>query len=167
MNHLQKNYLECVKTERNNNKFTISKYHINTMKIIKLFRVNIFKLVTNFPHLTIFGKGGHFGSLVSSWGFLKKPTAKIGGFALRKKGREKTWMANRAQKKRWPKRELTFNFKIFKYVKIWMLCLKLLPDFYLLAVSTQNCGSWPGSWLEPWCCSDVMPVVQHLTFSFQ
>ena len=42
MNHLQKNCLECIKTGRNNTKFTIGKYHINTMEIIKLFRVNIF-----------------------------------------------------------------------------------------------------------------------------
>ena len=31
--------------------------------------------------------------MVSSGDFSKKPTAKIGDFALRKKGREKTWMA--------------------------------------------------------------------------
>ena len=71
--------------------------------------------VTKFPHLTIFGKGGLFRSLVSSWGFSKKPTAKIGDFALRKKGREKTRMAKRAQKSVTKKRELIFNFKIFKY----------------------------------------------------
>ena len=32
---------------------------------------------------------GHFGSLVSSGGFSKKLTAKIGDFAMKKKGREK------------------------------------------------------------------------------
>ena len=41
-----KNHLECVKTGRNNIKFTIGKYHINTMEIIKLFQVNIFIPVT-------------------------------------------------------------------------------------------------------------------------
>ena len=55
------------------------------MEIIKLFRVNIFMPVTEFPHLTI-------ESLVSSGGFSKKPTAKIGDFA-ETKGREKTRMA--------------------------------------------------------------------------
>ena len=38
LNHLQKHYLECIKTGRNDSKFTIGKYHINTMEIIKLFR---------------------------------------------------------------------------------------------------------------------------------
>ena len=47
------NYLESVKTGRNDSKFTIGKSHINTMKIIKLFRVDIFMLVTKFPRLKI------------------------------------------------------------------------------------------------------------------
>ena len=38
-----------------------------------------------------FAIGGHFGSLINSGGFSKKSTAKIGGFALRK--REKKQMA--------------------------------------------------------------------------
>ena len=38
---------------RNDSKFTIGKYYVNTMNIIKLFRVNIFMPVTKFPHLTI------------------------------------------------------------------------------------------------------------------
>ena len=79
----------------NDSKFTIGKYHINTMEINKLFRVNIFMPVTKFPHLTIwlFCKKRPFRSLVSSGGFSKKPTAKIGDFALSKKGRAKTRMA--------------------------------------------------------------------------
>ena len=36
-----------------------------------------------------FAKVDHFRSLVSSEGFSKKPTAKIGDFELRKKGRRK------------------------------------------------------------------------------
>ena len=60
------------------------------MEIIKLFQVNIFIPVTKFSHLTIFARGGHFESLISSWDFSKKPTAKIGDFALRKKGRGNT-----------------------------------------------------------------------------
>ena len=40
-------------TGGNDGKFTIGKYHINKMEIIKLFQVNIFILVTKFPHLTI------------------------------------------------------------------------------------------------------------------
>ena len=46
-------------------------------------------------------------------GFSKKPTIKIGDFALRKKGREKTRMAKRAQKTMTKKRKLIFKFKIF------------------------------------------------------
>ena len=65
------------------------------MESIELFRVNIFMPVTKFLRLKsrYFEKGSHFGSLVSSRGFSKKPTAKIGDFALRKKRREKTRMA--------------------------------------------------------------------------
>ena len=35
--NLQNNYLDCIKTGSNDSKFTIGKYHINTMEIIKLF----------------------------------------------------------------------------------------------------------------------------------
>ena len=42
------------KMGRNDRKFTIGKYHINTVEIIKLFQVNIFIPVTKFPCLTIF-----------------------------------------------------------------------------------------------------------------
>ena len=79
----------------NDSKFTIGKYHINTTKIAKLFRVNIFMPVTKLfcrfvaRESSYFAKRGHFGSLVSSGGISKKPTVKIGDFALRKKGREK------------------------------------------------------------------------------
>ena len=38
---------------RNDSKFTIGKYHINTTEIIKLFQVNIFMPVTEFPCLPI------------------------------------------------------------------------------------------------------------------
>ena len=47
------NYLECVKTGRNDSKFTIDNYHINTVEIIKVFKVNIFMLITNFSRLII------------------------------------------------------------------------------------------------------------------
>ena len=53
MHHLQKNYLECIKTGKNDSKFTIDKYHLNIMEFIKLFPVNIFMPVTKFPRLTI------------------------------------------------------------------------------------------------------------------
>ena len=53
MHHLQKNYLECVKTGKNDRKFTIGKYYMNTMEFIKLFPVNIFMPVAKFPRLTI------------------------------------------------------------------------------------------------------------------
>ena len=60
-------------------------------------------------------KGAHFGSLVGSRGFSKKPMAKIWDFALKKKGRVKRGMAKRAPKSVTKKRGLTFNFKHFKY----------------------------------------------------
>ena len=48
--------------------------------------------------------------MVSSGGFSKKPTAKIGDFALRKKGREKTRMAKvikRCHKVTWAQKGVT------------------------------------------------------------
>ena len=61
---------------RNDSKFTIGKYHINTMEIIKLFQVNIFMPVTEFPCLPIvlFCKKRPlpFGYLISSEDFSKK-----------------------------------------------------------------------------------------------
>ena len=70
------------------------------MEIIKFFQVDIFMPVTKFRGLTIwlFAKGDHFVSLVSSRDFSKKRTAKIGDFALRKKGREKTLIAAKVVK---------------------------------------------------------------------
>ena len=38
---------------KNDSKFTNDKYHINTMEIIELVSLNIFMLVTKFPHLKI------------------------------------------------------------------------------------------------------------------
>ena len=35
--------------ERNDSKFIIGKYHLNTMKIIKSFLIAIFRPVSNFP----------------------------------------------------------------------------------------------------------------------
>ena len=91
MHHLRKNFLECVKTGMSDSKFTIGEYHIITTEIIKLFPVNIFMPVTKFHPLAIllFCKKRPFRSLVSSGVFSKKPVAKVGYFALRKKGREK------------------------------------------------------------------------------
>ena len=79
-NELLYYYFQCVKAGRNDSKFTIGKYHINTMEIIKLFRVNIFMSVAEFLCLMIwlFCNEVHFESLVSSGGFPKKPTAKLG-----------------------------------------------------------------------------------------
>ena len=37
LHHLQNNYLECIKTEKNDSKFTLGKYHINAVKIINIF----------------------------------------------------------------------------------------------------------------------------------
>ena len=53
MHHLQKDYREYIKTGNNDKKFTMGKYHINTMEIIKLFPVNIFMPITKFPPLAI------------------------------------------------------------------------------------------------------------------
>ena len=91
MNHLQKNYLEYVKTGRNGSKFTIGKYHINIMEIIKLFQVNNFMPVTKFPSLTIwlFCQKGPFQILGQFRGPFEKPAAKIGHFTLRRKGEKK------------------------------------------------------------------------------
>ena len=65
------------------------------MEIIKLFRVNIFMPVTKFPRFTIlsFCKRRPFRILDQFKDFSKKLTAKIGDFALGKKGREKTQIA--------------------------------------------------------------------------
>ena len=75
----------------NDSKFTIRKYHMITMEIIKLFPANVFIPVTKFPRLTIllFCKKRPFQSLVNPRVFSKKLMAKIGYSALRKKGREK------------------------------------------------------------------------------
>ena len=69
------------------------------MEIIKLFSVNIFMPVTKFPCLTIllFCKRRPFRIFGLFKVFLKKPMAKIGYFALRKKGREKTQMVKAAK----------------------------------------------------------------------
>ena len=56
LNYLQKNYLEHVKMGRNDSKFTIGKYFINTMDIIKLFRINIFMPVSSLENLVILQK---------------------------------------------------------------------------------------------------------------
>ena len=102
---------------KKDSKFTIGKYHINTMKIIKLLQVSIFMPVTRFPGLTIwlfckrrlFQIFGQFGS------FSKKPLAKIGHFALRKKGREKTQLAKRWMVDLWWTREKKhFNLQSVK-----------------------------------------------------
>ena len=53
MNYLQKNYLKRIKTGRNDSKFTIGKYRIHTMEIIKLILVNICVPETKFPYLKI------------------------------------------------------------------------------------------------------------------
>ena len=101
--------------------------------------IKIFDLCLIFANLTIwlFGKGGHFGSLqslVSSGGSSKKPAAKIGDFALRKKRREKTRMAKRAQKSVTKKKKVIFNVKIFKYE--YLCCINLV---LYCAVSSEIC----------------------------
>ena len=83
---------------RNDIKFTIGKYYINTMEIIKLFRVNM--PATKFSCLTIwiFCKRRPFQIFSQIRGLFKETSGnKIGDFALRKKGREKRRMVRRAQ----------------------------------------------------------------------
>ena len=93
LHYLQNNSLEHAKKRGNDNKFTIGKYHINTMENIKLFQLsNYFMPVTKFLHLTIllFCKRRPFQIFDSSGEFSKKLTTKIGEFELGKKGRENT-----------------------------------------------------------------------------
>ena len=67
--------------------------------IWKLGKMIPLYVLCEFPHLTIFlfCKIDPSGSLISSGDFSKKLTAKIGDFALRKKGREKTRMVKVAK----------------------------------------------------------------------
>ena len=69
-------------TGKNDSKFTVDKYHINTMEIIKLFRVNIFTPVTKFPHLTIwlFCKRRPFPIFGQFKGLFKETNGKSWGF---------------------------------------------------------------------------------------
>ena len=73
--------------------------------------------VTKFPHLTIWlsCKTRSFQVFGRFIGLFKETNGKNLGFCVRKKGREKTRMAKRAEKSVTKKRELIFNFKIFKY----------------------------------------------------
>ena len=48
-----KSYPELVKIRKNDSKFTIVKYRMNTIEIIRLFPINIFMSVANFPCLKI------------------------------------------------------------------------------------------------------------------
>ena len=88
MNHLQKSYFEYVKTGRNDNKFTIGKYHMNTMEIIKLFQVNVFMPVTKFAYLTIwlFWKRRSFGQFRE---LFKETKFKNSGFCMEKERERK------------------------------------------------------------------------------
>ena len=125
-NYLQKNYLECIKTGRNDSKFNIGKYHIKTMQIIKLFQVNIFMPVTRFPRLTIclFCKSRPFLIFGQFRGLFKETNNKDVEFCVEKEREKKAWMTKVvkschqitwAQKSTAKKRERIFNFKIFTY----------------------------------------------------
>ena len=97
MNHLQNNYLECAKTGWEGmiaNLLLVSyKYHINTMKIMKLFRVNIFIPITKFPYLTIllFCKRRSFRIFDQFRGLFKETNDKILGDYVGKE-RERKYM---------------------------------------------------------------------------
>ena len=104
--------------------------------------------VSSLDNFFYFAKGGHFGFLVKSGFFSKKPTVKIGYFALRKKERKKTRMGKAGKschqvtwaQRTWQKRErereleLIFDFKIFKCEQL--SCINLV---LLCAVSSGIC----------------------------
>ena len=114
MNHGQKNYLECIEMQRNDSKFTIAKYPINTMEIIKLSQVNVFMPVTKFPHLTIwlFCKRRPFQIFVQFRELFKETNNKNWGLCIEKERERKKhkWLSGHKSE-----RELILNFKIFKY----------------------------------------------------
>ena len=93
-NHLQKKHLECVKMGRNDSKFTVGKYHMNTMEFIKSFPVNIFMPVTKFPSLTIllFCKKKPFRIFGQFRGLFKETSSKNWVFCIEKKRERKTGM---------------------------------------------------------------------------
>ena len=99
---------------RNDSKFTISKYHMNKMEIIKLFQVISLCLQQLFlaSQSSCFAKGGHFGSLVNlgGWGgdLFKETNRKNCGFCVEKERERKKRMAKRAQKSVTKKRESYF-----------------------------------------------------------
>ena len=86
-----KPYLEWVKTGRNDSKFAIGMYHINTMKINKLFSVNVFIPVSNFPWLIIlwFYSRKLFWIFGQFKGSSKETNGKNWGFYFKKKGDRK------------------------------------------------------------------------------
>ena len=90
MHHLQKNYLECIKTGVNDSKFTIGEYHVIAMEIIKVYPVNIFIPVTSFLGWKFchFAKRGHF-DLWSVRGFLQRNQQQILGILCGERKGEK------------------------------------------------------------------------------
>ena len=87
------------------------------MQIIKLFRVNIFvcSKVFSLDNLVIFQKEAILDLWSVQGAFQRNQRQKNGDIALTKKAREKTRMAKRAQRSVTKKRELIFEFSIFKY----------------------------------------------------
>ena len=75
----------------NDSSFTIGKYHMNIMKIIKLFPINIFMPVTNFPCLTIllFCKKKPFQIFGQFRGFFKETNVKNWVSCIEKERRRK------------------------------------------------------------------------------
>ena len=69
---------------KKDSKFTIGKYHIKTMKIIKLLQVSIFMPVTRFPGLTIwlFCKRRLFQIFGQFRGLFKETTGKNWTFCI-------------------------------------------------------------------------------------
>ena len=81
------NKFAWVKTRRDCRKFTLSKYNINVIEIIKSFSIKKFMFLSILPCLTIcyLRKGMFFGWLTSLGVYWKKPTAKTRYFALKKR----------------------------------------------------------------------------------
>ena len=86
---------------RNNSKFTVGKYRINTIEIIESFRVNVFMPVTKFPHLTIwlFCKRRPFRIFGQFRGLFKETNGKNWGFCIEKERERKKQEWLRGHKK--------------------------------------------------------------------
>ena len=61
---------------RDDRKFTISKYHINVMEIIKSFSIKIFFVYIDLSFINNFIKANPIGCMTRLWGLLKETNGK-------------------------------------------------------------------------------------------